>query len=128
MSQITERGILVSVAIASVWALLFTIGVMTGWFAPWWLWISVAVTIFMGGGEHARRTRAKKQEGAPGASTDGPMPTLDLFHLKRGRGGGVEFLVGCLVGLFVFMALGWGWWALIGVVVVVVALFAKLRQ
>ena len=44
--------------------------------------------------------------------------------LKRVMRGGIQFLAGCLVG-FVFMALGWGWGALLGVLVVVV-LFAKL--
>ena len=39
------RGIMAAVAIAFVWALLFTIGVMTGWFAPWWLWILLAAPL-----------------------------------------------------------------------------------
>ena len=73
MSQITEptkivldsaaRGIMASVAIAFVWALLFTIGVMTGWFAPWWLWIGLAVIIFMAVANMPDEP-AKKQEGA----------------------------------------------------------------
>ena len=72
MSQITEptkivldsaaRGIIAAAAIAFVWALLFTIAVMTGWIAPWWLWIGLAVIIFVAVGNIPDEP-AKKQEG-----------------------------------------------------------------
>ena len=86
MRQITEptkivldsaaRGIMASVAVAFVWALLFTIGVMTGWFAPWWLWIGLAVIIFIAVANMPDEP-AKKQEGADEPPTeqagDGPQ-------------------------------------------------------
>ena len=81
MSQITEptkivldsaaRGIMAAAAIAFVWALLFTIGVMTGWFAPWWLWIGLAVIIFMAVANMPDEP-AKKQEGADEPPTEPP--------------------------------------------------------
>ena len=81
MSQITEptrivldsaaRGIMASAGIAFVWALLFTIGVMTGWFAPWWVWIGSAVLIFMAV-TNIPDEPAKTQDGADGSSPSSP--------------------------------------------------------
>ena len=57
MSQVTEptkdvpgspaRAIRAAVAIAFILALLFTIWFITGWLAPWWLWMCLAGIIFM---------------------------------------------------------------------------------
>ena len=60
-----------AVVIAFVWALLFTIGVMTGWFAPWWLWIGLAVIIIVAVANMPDEP-AKKQEGAAEPPTEQP--------------------------------------------------------
>lgn len=81
MSQSTEptkivldsaaRGIMAAALISFVWALLFTIGLMTGWFAPWWLWIGLAVLIIVAVA-NVPDEPAKKQEGAGEPPTEQP--------------------------------------------------------
>ena len=81
MSQITEptkivldsvaRGIMAAVLISFVWALLLSIGVVTGWFAPWWLWIGPAVIIIVAVANMPDEP-AKKQEGAAEPPTEQP--------------------------------------------------------
>ena len=41
------RGVIASAGIAFVWVLLFAVSFFTGWFAPWWVFLGVAVAIFV---------------------------------------------------------------------------------